>query len=207
MSGPADGMQPFTRKAVYLGWLFEGGLIVVSFGLGWLLNEPPLATVKWNLASIGLGVAATGPMLVGLVLLIWLPIHPVRRLLRIVDEIGRPFFARYTLLDLAVLSLLAGFGEETLFRGVIQGAVEHRFGTWIGLVAASVLFGAVHALTPTYVVLAMLAGVYLGGVWLLTENLLVVILAHALYDFLALTYLLRVKAAAKETSDAVNLQG
>jgi membrane protease YdiL (CAAX protease family) len=188
-------MQPFTRNAVYFGWLFEGGLIVISLGLGWLLNEPPLATLRWDLAAFGLGVAATGPMLLGLLLLTWLPIRPVQRLMHVFDEIGRPFFARYTILDLAVLSLLAGFGEEMLFRGVIQGAVEHKFGPWIALAAAGVLFGLMHAVTPTYVLLAMLAGVYLGGVWMLTENLLVVILAHTLYDFLALTYLLRVKGA------------
>jgi membrane protease YdiL (CAAX protease family) len=48
-----------------------------------------------------------------------------------------------------------------------------------------------HALTPTYALLAVLAGAYLGGVWLLSGNLLVVIVAHGIYDFVALLYLLR----------------
>jgi membrane protease YdiL (CAAX protease family) len=190
---PREDTPPFSRNPVYFGWGFEGGLIAVAFGLGWLLNEPPHITLKWDLAGLGLGLLATGPMLLGLVLLTWLPVPAFRRLTLFFDEFGRPFFTPYTILDLGVLSLLAGFGEEMFFRGVVQGAVAHRFGIWSALAVASLLFGLVHAITPTYVVLATLAGVYLGGVWLLTENLLVVIVAHAIYDFLALVYLLRVK--------------
>jgi membrane protease YdiL (CAAX protease family) len=58
------------------------------------------------------------------------------------------------------------------------------------------LFGALHALTPTYAILATLAGAYLGSVWLITGNLLVVIIAHGFYDFIALVYLLRVRTAS-----------
>jgi len=202
MSGPerefekqVEANRPFTRNAVYFGWLFEAGLVGVAFGLGWLLNESPLTTMKWDLAGLGLGIAATGPMLLGLVVLTWLPIPALRRMTHLFDEIGRPFFTPYTILDLGVLSLLTGFGEEMLFRGVIQGAVAHKFGIWVALAGASVLFGLMHALTPTYVLLATLAGLYLGGVWVVTENLLVVVVAHALYDFLALVYLLRVKTS------------
>jgi membrane protease YdiL (CAAX protease family) len=56
---------------------------------------------------------------------------------------------------------------------------------------ASLVFGLLHALTATYAVLATFMGVYLGAVWLGTGNLLVVVLAHALYDFAALVYLTR----------------
>jgi membrane protease YdiL (CAAX protease family) len=202
MSGPEGGLDesrhnapPFTRNAVYIGWFFEGALIGVAFGLGWFLSEPPHITMRWDLAALGLGVAATGPMLLGLVLLTWLPLPAFRRLTNFFDQFGRPFFAPYSILDLGVLSLLAGFGEEMLFRAVIQGAVAHRIGIWSAWVVASLLFGLMHAITPTYVVLATIAGLYLGGVWLLTDNLVVAIVAHALYDFLALIYLLRVKTA------------
>jgi membrane protease YdiL (CAAX protease family) len=193
---PPSTIPSFTRKAVYFGWLFEGGLILFAFGLGGLVKESPLATLKWDLAALGLGILASGPMLLGLIVLMWLPVRPVRRLTQLLDQFGRPFFAPYTVFDLAVLSLIAGFGEEMLFRAVIQGAIDHRFGAWIALSIASVLFGLAHAITPTYVALATLAGIYLGGMWMLSENLLAVIVAHALYDFLALVYLLRVRAPA-----------
>src|SRR5262249_54526611 len=63
-------------------------------------------------------------------------------------------------------------------------------GPWLGLAAASVLFGLLHAVTPTYAVLATLMGGYLGGLWMATGNILAPIIVHALYDFVVLYYLL-----------------
>jgi membrane protease YdiL (CAAX protease family) len=164
--------------------------------LGWLFQQPPLNTFKSGLIGLSLGVAATLPILAGLALVIGMPVAPFQRLQRVFEEFGRPFFASYTVIDLAILALLAGMGEELLFRGVLQAILDRWWEPWIGLLIASALFGALHALTPTYAALATLAGIYLGGVWLLTGNLLVVIIAHGLYDFIALVYLLRFKAAS-----------
>jgi membrane protease YdiL (CAAX protease family) len=58
-------------------------------------------------------------------------------------------------------------------------------------VVASVLFGLVHAITRAYVVIAALFGAYLGWLWLVTGDLTVPIVVHALYDFLVLVYLMR----------------
>jgi uncharacterized protein len=52
-----------------------------------------------------------------------------------------------------------------------------------------------HWITRTYALLAALVGLYLGGLWLWTGNLLVPIVAHALYDFVALIWILRRRAA------------
>jgi hypothetical protein len=191
-----DQLPDFSRKAVYFGLLFEGSLSLLALLLGWLFGLQPLASVEFDLAGIGLGLAATLPMLAGFVLAIWLPLPAFQQLLRVFEEFGRPFFAAYTVFDLAVLSLAAGVGEELLFRGVAQAILDRWWGPWAAVPIASLVFGLLHALTPTYAALATLAGLYLGGVWLLTGNLLVVILAHGCYDFIALVYLLRVKAAS-----------
>jgi membrane protease YdiL (CAAX protease family) len=53
------------------------------------------------------------------------------------------------------------------------------------------LFGLAHPMSTTYVVLATVVGVYLGGLLLVTDNLLAPIVAHAAYDFVALVYLVR----------------
>ena len=87
--------------------------------------------------------------------------------------------------------LTAGVGEEVLFRGFLQGALGQWLGTGPGLVLASVVFGAAHPVTPAYVLIASVIGVYLGGLWLVSGNLLVPMLAHGLYDFVALLMLLR----------------
>ena len=57
------------------------------------------------------------------------------------------------------------------------------------MIVLSLLFGLAHALTRTYAVLATLVGFYLGFLFWLTGNLLAPILAHAVYDFVALVYL------------------
>jgi len=94
--------------------------------------------------------------------------------------------------------LLAGLGEEMLFRGVVQQALANWIGSpagvWIALGIAAVLFALAHSITVAYAVLAGLIGLYLGGIWLVSDNLLVPITTHALYDFMVLLYLVRVRA-------------
>lgn len=179
------------RQVVGLALAFEGGLAVVSFPLGWFLGQPPLATWRTDLRGLGLGFLVAVPMvLLGLAFSRW-PIGPLRRIRDLVDEFIRPFFAPVTVGDLALISLTAGLGEELLFRAVGQAAFAAWLGPVSGLVLASLLFGLMHALTATYAVLATLAGLYLGAAWLLTDNLLVPVTAHAVYDFVMLVHLLR----------------
>ena len=64
---------------------------------------------------------------------------------------------------------------------------------WVGLIAGGVLFGLAHCITPTYALLAGLIGLYLGWLWIATGNLLVPITTHAVYVFLALVYLIRIR--------------
>jgi membrane protease YdiL (CAAX protease family) len=180
-----------SKRLVQFGVLFEGGLGVAAWLLGWLLKQPPLKDFRWDAGAAALGVAASLPMLLLFLLCIRWPVGPLARIRRITDEVIRPLFASCTLFELALLSLMAGVGEEMLFRGFLQRAFMQWWGVWAGVAVASVLFGLVHCITPTYAVLATLIGVYLGAWWLATGNLLVVIVAHGLYDFVALVYLLR----------------
>jgi membrane protease YdiL (CAAX protease family) len=90
-------------------------------------------------------------------------------------------FASATMLDICLISLWAGLAEELLFRGVIQAR-------W-GLIAASVLFGVLHFVTPAYALLAMVIGFYIGLVYHFFQSLLIPIQLHAIYDFGALLYL------------------
>src|SRR5262249_24466171 len=137
------------------------------------------------------GAAATVPLLLGLWICIRWPFGPLRRIKGISKEFIRPLFRACTVVDLALISLVAGFGEEMLFRGAGQGLGDRWLGVGWGLLIGSVLFGLVHLITPTYAVLASLCGVYFGILVMLTDNLLSVIVPHALYDFVALLYIVR----------------
>jgi membrane protease YdiL (CAAX protease family) len=76
---------------------------------------------------------------------------------------------------------MAGLAEELLFRGVIQAK-------W-GIIAASILFGVLHAVTPAYVILATVIGFYIGLLYHCFQGLLIPIQLHCIYDFGALIYL------------------
>ena len=170
--------------------LLEASLAPLALGLGWLLGTPPLARFAWSGRAAAMGVVAAVPMLVLLALSLRWPIGPLRRIRRFFDAEVRPVLGDRGPGDLALISLAAGVGEELLFRGVIQAALSRWLGTWAGLGVASLLFGLVHSITPAYAVIAALLGIYLGGVWMVSGNLLTVIVAHALYDFIALRLLL-----------------
>jgi hypothetical protein len=88
-----------------------------------------------------------------------------------------------------VLGMAAGFGEEMLFRGILQFELVKRVGSsTIAIGLSSLLFGALHAVTPVYALLAGLASVYFGFLYVSTGNLAVPILCHAIYDVGALLY-------------------
>jgi membrane protease YdiL (CAAX protease family) len=179
------------RQLVLLAVLFEGGLGGVAWLLGWVLDQPCCETWHWDARDAALGVAASLPMMLLFLLCLRCPFGPLVRIKQFSTEVIRPLFAPCSVVELALISACAGVGEEMLFRGVLQAAFSRWFIPWVGLGAASLLFGLLHPFTLTYIALATAMGVYLGLVWVSSGNLLVVSVAHGLYDFLILVYLVR----------------
>lgn len=177
---------------------FEGALGLLAILLGWWFDRPPLATLSWDLRGLLVGVLITVPMLLGFAACVRWPVGPLGRIKHFSDAVVRPLFAPCSIAELGLISLAAGFGEEVLFRGLLQSVFTDLWGVWLGIGAASFVFGLMHLITPTYFVLAALLGVYLGGAWWLEGNLLGVIVAHALYDFVALVYLVKIEAVVDE---------
>jgi membrane protease YdiL (CAAX protease family) len=152
-----------------LEWALSLALIAVA--LIWAeLRHLPLGR-PWTLAprEIAAGVTAAA--------LLWLCIPLLRRstaIRRLWDGALVPFARGLRTMDILAIALLSGISEELFFRGVLLPE--------IGLVASSVVFGALHALTPLY---ALWAGVTGAGFALLTiqgESLVVAIIAHATYN-------------------------
>ncbi len=78
--------------------------------------------------------------------------------------------------------LIAGIPEEILFRGALQPV--------LGLVGASLIFGALHAITLAYFLYALVAGLILGGVAWLTGGLWTPVAAHIVIDVVMFVLLL-----------------
>ena len=98
----------------------------------------------------------------------------------IINDI-RPIFSETKLIDLCFISVCAGFGEELLFRGVIQAK--------LGIIVASIIFGLLHFITPAYCVIATIMGFYLGFLFQHFDSLLVPVQLHFVYDLGALIFL------------------
>ena len=79
---------------------------------------------------------------------------------------------------------MAENGLTTLLVGEVETAIT-------ALALTSITFGLVHSVTRAYAVLATGIGLYLGGIMMLTESLLVPIVVHTLYDFVAFLVVLR----------------
>ena len=185
--------EPTTRRIVWLAVAFEGGLALLALGLGWLPGvQAPLPKIHWIARDAAWGIVGCLPLLVIFFICVRWPVGPLVRIKQLSEEFIRDWFSSCTLLQLALISLLAGIGEEMLFRGVIQDTLAAWINPLTGIVLASLLFGLMHPITPFYIILAALMGAFLGWIFIITENLLPPIITHGLYDFLALTYLTRV---------------
>jgi membrane protease YdiL (CAAX protease family) len=180
-----------SRRSRWIFLLLEAMCVPVALALGWLLGHDPTDTLSWSPMALGLGVAAALPAWGLVVAAHRLRPRLLESMMRMVDGLLVPAFARWTWGELLLVSLLAGVGEELLFRGVVQQALVSPLGTWPALVTASLVFGIVHALSASYAVFATLMGLYLGWLWMASGNLLVPIAAHAAYDFLTLVYLVK----------------
>lgn len=99
----------------------------------------------------------------------------------------RPIARVMTTQGIVVLALLSSFGEELLFRGLLQ--------PWIGIVLQAVLFGFLHQVRGpsrfVWMAWATAVGLVLGGIFQITGSLFGPIAAHALVNGLNLAYLKR----------------
>jgi uncharacterized protein len=101
-----------------------------------------------------------------------------------------PTFARVRSLPLFApgVVLFTAWPEEFLFRGLLQNLLSRTFNNrWAGLAVASIIFGLshiFHAPYPNwgYVLLATIAGLFYGHVWMKTGSLFPGTLMHALVD-------------------------
>ena len=200
-----DFPPPPPHQLVLMAVVVEGGLGLLAVGLGAWLDRPPWEMIRWTREGAAWGAAAGLPLIAGLLVLVRVSWGPVRGLVRASEELVTPLFRQCRLAELAIISAFAGLGEEMLFRGVVQVTITEWFGgtvgIWIGILAAAVAFGLFHPITTNYAILAGAIGVYLGWIFAATENLLVPVVAHGVYDFAALVYLVRLRGDSTETME------
>ena len=193
-----DDVQEQTPDEIFVAAVvFELALGVLALVLGWTLGPdaremiPKLdgESIGSAIWGIGLGCAAAIPIYVFIEIVRRIPCEPVRALERLSEENVFKTLLKLNYLELILISICAGVGEELLFRGwlmyflaTVAEGESSAFSLWAALVASSIAFGLVHPITKLYVILAAVMGVYFGVLLIYTENLLVPIAAHAAYD-------------------------
>jgi membrane protease YdiL (CAAX protease family) len=188
----------FFKSACY----FEASLILVALFLGWVADIDPFENIYFSETALVWGVIGTMPLFLMFLALEKMQGESVVKIRKLLLNTLGPGLHRYHWTDLFILAAIAGVSEEFLFRGVIQPWMETSWGITAGLIASNIVFGMVHAVTPLYAVLAGLVGIYLGlsldygG----DRNLLIPIIIHGFYDFLAFVALMRVYRASLTTA-------
>ena len=163
-----------------------GETALALLALVWIgLRRLPLELAP-PLRGLAAGTVAAGAFaLMNLYLLRRAPaVAGVRSIRRLYYEVLKPLFADLRAFDVVLIGLVAGVGEELLFRGAIQPE--------IGVVPASLLFGAMHiggGGTVVFGCWAALFGLALGWLAIGTGGLLAPVVAHAVYDTVALAYI------------------
>lgn len=191
---------------------FELAIGVVGLTLGWILGVDARAYIghlkdlTWQSVGmdLGMGAIASIPMTVAVALLMRIPHESITAIKRLSDAPTMKALLSMTRIELLTLSVCAGIGEELAFRGFLLPWItaigdssssfvnpftvgdSFRTAAPVMLTAAilfsSIGFGLLHPITKLYVVVAALMGVYFGALLVVTDSLVVPIVAHATYD-------------------------
>jgi membrane protease YdiL (CAAX protease family) len=137
------------------------------------------------------GLVVCVPMVVFLIAMSASRWPPLVRLRQQVEMLVGELFSHSSWLELALICLAAGLGEELLFRGALQPWVARHTDPNVAIAVVGLLFGLAHSLSITYFVVATLIGCYFGWLMQAYDDLIAPIVAHALYDFIAILFIRR----------------
>ncbi len=199
---PAGDSEIRGSLFIFYAALFEGSLAGLAVLLGWFGLAPPeqpLGRIAWREQLFPALVWGSLGTLPPLTLLWWIEhysIWPFRDLKEVSAKHIRPLFAGTALHELLLVALLAGLGEELLFRWSLQGGLAAVLGDSLlanlaALLVASLLFGMAHFLNLAYFTVTFVMGIYFGCLMWWSGSWLAPALAHGLYDLIALIYLTR----------------
>jgi len=135
----------------------------------------------WAIPFAVIGAIVTYSVIFWLTSRSWFNTIEMRRLYSLLTNL----FKNLTWLQIVLLSISAGVGEELLFRGLLQTWLISVTNPWWGIVAASLVFGLMHYLNAAYILLTFLLGGLFGIVYYFTDSLVLVMLAHTVYDIIA----------------------
>ena len=164
-------------------WSFLVGAIVllsaatlIGWGCGWIFEELPLSSLGWATHSGWLKNLAIGSAIGAASLLLAAGFAVVTRGIRFsLGAVNSAAIGRTAIVS-AIIFVVAGAGEETLFRGYPLQTFARAKLAWVGVLLTSIPFAAAHLYNPhgtrgfAFVNTAV-AGVWLAVAYLRTRSL------------------------------------
>jgi membrane protease YdiL (CAAX protease family) len=180
-------------KLFYSGTAFEFALGGVALLFGKLLDMSALgAGFDLSPESIALGLLWTIPPCAFVYSIRFLELEELKEIEAITRDFTRRLFLGRPNLALALFCFGAGFGEELLFRGVLHQKLESLLGFVPAAAMVGLGFGASHNLTPAYFTISGLTSFIFSYMFASSgSNVVVPIVAHATYDYIALKLILK----------------
>ncbi|MEQ1825831.1 MAG: CPBP family intramembrane glutamic endopeptidase [Pirellula sp.] len=167
------------------GFAGQLGILVVAIGAAWFspiefrrrlgLTDSGLTTQEW----LCVGVGSFAPAALGLVLATLLAqiLAPDETAAKLFENMPLAMVVPWVLF----ISLFPGFGEEMLFRGLMQRRLLERWRPWTAITVTSLIFALFH-LMPHTVVFAFPIGMWFGYIAWKTGSIWPTILAHVLIN-------------------------
>jgi membrane protease YdiL (CAAX protease family) len=179
-----------SRISTAVALSFQGVIVLVGWLAVWLMGVDILSGSTGWLKAVAWGISGSIVTYLLLSALARAP-GPIRDSLSGHMRQLHGFANDYSWPVLMTLSVLAGVGEELLFRGAVQGWLAWHLNDALAILLASLLFGLVHYLSFAYFVMATGLGLVLGIAYWMTDSLLLVMVWHGVYDIIALYSLRR----------------
>ncbi|MGB3738637.1 MAG: CPBP family intramembrane glutamic endopeptidase [Pontixanthobacter sp.] len=191
MTGKSDTARLTQRQVCTIFGVQAVAFCLLGAGLYYWTDRPIASFVVFDPSMTAWGLMMAGAMIVFAFgcFRVWPEFADrLMRLQRTNFAFLKPPFAWGPIVFLAIC---AGVGEEVLFRGGVQTFLSDLMGPFPAILATSAMFAALHISKPILTLLIFVIGIVFGIVYWMTGSLLLVMVAHSVYDIFAIRYLQR----------------
>lgn len=166
--------------------IVQSAMVLIAVLGSWWLDYDLLSLIRFDYQTLA-EIAATSIALIGMALgsrrafpKIW------RGLDRTTIELLGNSKLKFATWAIISISILAGIGEEFLFRGFIQGWLEEQLPIALAILIPTALFALAHPHSKAYMAAVFVIGSIVGISFAITNSLLVAIASHIIFDIVAL---------------------
>ncbi|MCD4783954.1 MAG: CPBP family intramembrane metalloprotease [Candidatus Eremiobacteraeota bacterium] len=175
-------------------FIIEASLLLIGIIWMFVRRIPVFDDIKITSGAIIMGVIAGFAILASSAIF-----HLIDRVLfqlrmkNLIENYIYPVFSKISLPEILLIAVMSGFCEEFFFRGILMKE--------FGIITASIVFGLLHtANRETWFmgVWSALAGFVFGLLYIKTGNLFIPMVAHAVNNFIAISYVKFIYLPMKE---------